>query len=86
MMSTPGENFRTVVESATALIVAWVAFHQAKIKSDVNKIEISINSRMSTLLKTVEEASRAKGVIDEQQRAAAQAVAVESAKSQKENG
>ncbi len=66
-MSDPG-TLRTVIESATALVVAWVAYHQKAIKNDVSRIELSINSRMDKLLQTTGELARATGISEEKER------------------
>ncbi len=70
-MSDPG-TLRTIIESATALVVAWVAYHQRAIKSDVSRIELSINSRMDKLLQTTGELARANGITEEKARAQAE--------------
>lgn len=67
-MSDTSNTVRAVIESGTALIVAWVAWHQSKIKSDVSRIELSINSRMDKLLKTTDELAHARGTMDEKER------------------
>ncbi len=75
------ENIRTVVESLTALVVAWIAWHQAKIKSEVTTLKLDINSKMDKFLKLTADASEAQGVKKERDRAKAElasnAIAVE---------
>lgn len=67
---TDSSTLRTIIESATALVVAWVAYHQRAIKSDVSRIELSINSRMDKLLQTTRALAHAQGISDEKERAA----------------
>ncbi len=66
------ETFRSASDAVVAIVVAWTAWHQHKIKADVNKIELSINSRMDTLLKETRESYQARGVLEEQTRAKAE--------------